>query len=149
MPYRTLSEWTQELGQPQQSDTFVQLFRAAVREGRLSAAELPQRFTLPKVNRQGQARSLKDMAFEDTPEAQRWFEETRARLSARPSRSLRVARLSAESVEAGVHDFAALAQATRERLQSRYERGQQLAASRRPGPAPKRGRRKTKTAAKG
>ncbi|MFC3919436.1 hypothetical protein ACFOUS_22320 [Deinococcus metalli] len=55
MPYatnygvHTLSEQVRKLANAQRSDAFVKEFRAAVRDGTFDAADLPQRFTLPKA----------------------------------------------------------------------------------------------------
>ena len=48
MTYQKLSEQIEQLSDPQRSDTFVKLFRAAVREGTFEAADVPGRFQLPK-----------------------------------------------------------------------------------------------------
>ncbi|CAM3427615.1 hypothetical protein DEDE109153_16530 [Deinococcus deserti] len=129
----TLSEQVQKLTNPQRSDAFVKAFRTAVREGIIEAAELPQRFTLPKeFSRRGQEgtynRDVKDMAFEVTPEFEEWFERTNMELATN-RRGAKV-KPTLENIEAGLIDFKALAAATREKMEASFSKGQKLGNSR-------------------
>lgn len=130
MTYRKLSELINELENPQQSEVFVRLFRSAVREGKVDAFDLPERFTLPKLYRKrgGEGtsqRQVKDMLFEDTPTFKKWFTETTTALAKKRLHRPKV-KPSLEAVESGALDFKALAAETRRKLQARYEHGQQL-----------------------
>ncbi len=73
MAYKKLSEQVHELSNPQRSDTFVKMFRDAVRDGKFEAAYMPERFTMPKqFTRRGSEgsyqRDTKEMLFEVTPQ---------------------------------------------------------------------------------
>lgn len=130
MTYRKLSELASELENPQQSEVFVKLFRAAVREGKVDAFDLPERFTLPKLYRKRGAegtsqRQVRDMLFEDTTSFKKWFTETTAALAKAGSRQSKV-KPSLEAVESGALDFKALAAETQRKMQAKYEHGQQL-----------------------
>lgn len=134
MAYRKLSELVGELGNPQQSEVFVKLFKAAVREGTVDAFELPERFTMPKVyNRRGAEgtyqRDSRDMLYEDSPSLNKWFEDTKTALAKAGSRQRKV-KPSLEAVETGALDFKALAAETRRKMQAKYDRGQHLGQSR-------------------
>ncbi|WP_216322522.1 hypothetical protein [Deinococcus aestuarii] len=155
MAYKKLSEQLQELNNPQRSDTFVKLFREAVREGKFEAAQLSERFTIPKQFRRRGAedtyqRDTREMLFEVTPEFERWFEQTNQDLAASPSRGSGKVRPSLEAIESGQLDFKALAEETRRRLQSSFEKGQTLgksrAATRGAAKAQPKGRGKAKAA---
>ena len=133
MPYARLSEQVQKLSNPQRSDAFVKAFRTAVREGVIEAADLPQRFTLPKeFSRRGQEgtynRDVKDMAFEVTAEFEEWFERTNVELATN-RRGAKV-KPTLENIEAGLVDFKALAAATREKMEASFTKGQKLGSSR-------------------
>ena len=155
MPYARLSEHVLKLSNPQRSDAFVKAFRTAVREGVIEAAELPQRFTLPKeFSRRGQEgtynRDVKDMAFEVTPEFDEWFERTNLELASN-RRGAKV-KPSMENIEAGLIDFRALAAATREKMEASFSKGQKLGNSRKKAPEAKQaagGRKTTATKATG
>ncbi|QLG13310.1 hypothetical protein HLB42_20490 (plasmid) [Deinococcus sp. D7000] len=130
MAYRKLSELVNDLENPQQSDTFVKLFKAAVRDGRVVATNLSERFTLPKTYiRRGTEgtyqRETREMLYEVTPKAERWIEETRAALVKTGIRTRKVS-LTSEAAQSGAVDFKALAAETRRKMQARYEKGQKL-----------------------
>lgn len=130
MEFQKLSDLVIELDNPQKSDVFVKLFRAAVRDGTILALDLPERFTMPKKYRRRKAagtyeRDTKDMLFEVTAETQAWFESTRAALRATGSRKAKP-KPSLEAVESGAVDFKAAAAATRRELQAKFARGQKL-----------------------
>lgn len=130
MAYRRLSDLVSDLEDPQQSDTFVKLFRAAVRDGRIVATDLPERFTMPKnFNRRGaegtHQRDTREMLYEVTPKAEKWVEETRAALAQARTRTRKV-KLTSEAVQSGEVDFKALAAETRRKMQARHDKGQQL-----------------------
>ncbi|RJF74629.1 hypothetical protein D3875_03550 [Deinococcus cavernae] len=134
MAYRKLSELAGELENPQQSEKFVQLFKAAVRDGKIDAMDVPERFTLPKVyTRRGAEgtyqRDQRDMVFEVTPQTEAWFKDTNEALSKAVQRPRRV-KLSLEAVESGAVDFKAAAEETRRKMQAKFEKGQQLGQSR-------------------
>ncbi|EYB66954.1 hypothetical protein DEIPH_ctg060orf0034 [Deinococcus phoenicis] len=149
MAYKKLSEQLQELGNPQRSDAFVRQFREAVREGKIDATYLPERFTLPKeFKRRGAEgsyqRDSREMLFEVTPDFEQWFEQTNNDLAATPTRRSGTPKPTAENIEAGVVDFKALAEETRRKMQASYEKGQALGRSRSQGRAKKgTGTRKT------
>lgn len=155
MPYKTLSQQLQELPDPQRSDAFVKRFREAVREGRIEAAELPERFTLPKQFRrrggeEGYQRQGREMVFEVTPEVEGWLEQTAQELATAPRRGRGQPKPSVEAIESGEVDFKALAARTREKMQASFEKGQALGQSRGQAKKPaakkapaKGGRRKT------
>lgn len=136
MAYRKLSELVAELDNPQQSETFVKLFRAAVRDGKLDAMDLPERFTMPKVYaRRGTSgtyqRDTRDMLYDASAKAEAWFESTKE-LMAKDKASTRKRRVkpSLEAVESGAIDFQAAVEETRRKMQLKYEKGQQLGMSR-------------------
>lgn len=152
MPYRKLSEQLQQLSNTQRSDTFVKRFREAVRAGEIEAAYVPDRFELPKAyRRRGERdtyrRGARDMVFVVTPAFERWFEAVNRELA--PARTGGRVAVSAQTIEAGLVDFRALAAQTRQTMQARFTKGQALGRSRAGGtgpatPAKKRGRpRKT------
>jgi hypothetical protein len=133
MPYRKLSDQVRELDDPQRSDTFVKLFRNAVREGEFDAAYIPERFELPKqYSRRGSeeryARDAKDMVFEVTPGFQKWFENVNRELSG-GRRAARV-KPSLDAFEKGDLDFKALAEETRRKMDASFKKGQNLGQSR-------------------
>ena len=72
MIYKKLSEQVRELSNPQRSDTFVKAFRSAVRDGRIEAAYIQERFTLPKAfttrGSNSYSKDSRDMVFDATPE---------------------------------------------------------------------------------
>lgn len=134
MPYSTLSDQVKQLKNPQRSDAFSRQFRDAVREGKIEAADLPERFTLPKEYRRRGAegtytRDVKNMVVNVTPAYEKWFAgvdealNTRMRRTAAPKASL-------EAVASGEMDFAAMVEETRRKLQGRYAQGQTLGQSR-------------------
>lgn len=134
MAYKKLSDLLVDLDQPQKSDTFVKLFRAAVRDGKIEAMDLGERFTMPKVfNRRGQQgtyqRPARDMLFEVTSDSEKWFEETKAALQKTGSRQRKV-KPSVETIESGEFDFKAAAEETRRKMQANFSKGQQLGNSR-------------------
>ncbi|WP_425147354.1 hypothetical protein [Deinococcus sp.] len=133
MAYRKLSEQVMNLTNPQRSDTFVKLFRNAVREGKIEGAYMPERFTLPKSfsKRGGGAsynRQAKEMLFEMNPAFDKWFEETNRELAA--SRKGGKIKASVEAIEAGLVDFKKMAAETRQKMQASYTKGQSLGKSR-------------------
>lgn len=130
MAYRKLSDLVHDLENPQQSDTFVKLFRAAVREGRIVATDVPERFTLPReYTRRGTEgtyqRNTREMVYEATPKVVQWVRETGAALAQARTRTKKV-KLTSEAVEAGEVDFRALAAETRRKMQAKHEKGQKL-----------------------
>lgn len=140
MAYRKLSEQLRELKNPQRSDAFIKQFREAVREGKLDATYLSERFTLPKeFKRRGAEgsyqRDSREMLFEVTPEFEQWFEQTNQDLSA-PGR-VGKPKPTAENIEAGLVDFKALAEETRRKMQASFKKGQALGKSRANRAAPK------------
>jgi hypothetical protein len=133
MTYRKLSEQVTYLTNPQRSDTFVKLFRNAVREGKFDGAYMPERFTLPKAfsRRGGGAsynREAKEMLFELSPSFDKWFDETNRELAA--SRKGGKIKPSVEAIEAGLVDFKAMAAETRQKMQASFKKGQSLGKSR-------------------
>ncbi|MPY68082.1 hypothetical protein F8S09_15605 [Deinococcus sp. SDU3-2] len=135
MAYKKLSEQIQELANPQRSDVFIRQFRDAVREGQIDATYLSERFTLPKeFKRRGAEgsyqRDAREMLFEATPEFEAWFEQTNNELAATTSRRGGTPKPTAENIEAGLVDFKALAEETRRKMQSSFEKGQTLGRSR-------------------
>jgi len=133
MTYRKLSEQVNHLTNPQRSDTFVKLFRNAVREGKFDGTYMPERFTLPKsFNRRGggdvYSRDAKEMLFELTPVFEKWFDQTNRELAA--SRRGGKIRPTVEAIEAGLVDFKAMAEETRQRMQVSFKKGQSLGKSR-------------------
>lgn len=134
MSYGKLSDLAIELNNPQHSDTFVKLFRAAVRDGKIEAMDAPERFTVPKMyKRRGAAgsyqRQARDMIYRDTPAVTAWFKGTKEALANTPTRQ-RKAKPSLESVQSGEYDFAAAAAETRRKMQAKFEKGQKLGTSR-------------------
>ncbi|WP_221090151.1 hypothetical protein [Deinococcus aquaedulcis] len=133
MAYKKLSEQVQELSNPQRSDTFIKLFREAVRQGKFDAAYMPERFTMPKqFSRRGAEgtyeRDTREMLFEQTKAFDAWFDETnRALASARRGGTVKP---SVEAIEAGLVDFKTMAEETRRKMQASYEKGQALGKSR-------------------
>ncbi|CAM3474043.1 HK97 gp10 family phage protein [Deinococcus saxicola] len=130
MAYRKLSELVNDLENPQQSDTFVKLFKAAVRDGRVVATDIPERFTLPReyTHRGAEGtyrRNMREMVYEATPKAQKWAEDTRAALAQARTRISKVP-LTSEAAESGAVDFKALAAETRRKMQAKHEKGQKL-----------------------
>lgn len=133
MAYRKLSEQVLSLSNPQRSDTFVKMFRSAVREGKIEGAYMPERFTLPKTfSKRGGGtsyqRQAKEMLFEVTPSFEEWFEEANRELTA--SRKGGKIKASVEAVEAGLVDFSQMAAATRLKMQASFTKGQRLGKSR-------------------
>ena len=123
----------QKLSNPQRTDTFVKMFRDAVRQGQFEAAYMPERFTLPKqFSRRGgegtYQRETKEMLFEVTPAFEKWFEQTNKDLGA--TRRAGTVKPSLEAIESGQLDFGALAAETRKRMQASFEKGQTLGKSR-------------------
>jgi len=141
VPYITLSDQIRKLHNPQRSDAFVKQLRTAVREGDITAADLPNRFELPKkyakrASSETYTRSVKDMVIDGTPAFEAWFETVNRELS--PSRSGGKIKVSAESIEAGLVDFKALAAETRKKMSASFDKGQALGKSRAgKKPAPK------------
>lgn len=136
MTYKKLSEQVQQLSNAQRSDTFVKMFRDAVRQGKIKAAYLPERFTLPKqFSRRGKAghyeRDSKEMMFEVTPAFEKWFEQTNRELAA--ARKGGTIKPTMEAVQAGLVDFNKMASETRKKMQASYEKGQALGKSRAKG----------------
>lgn len=133
MSYRKLSELVNNLENPQQSDVFVKLFKASVRDGRVVATDLPERFMLPKeYTRRGAEgtyqRNTREMVYEVTPKAEKWAEDTRAALAQARTRTAKV-QFTSEAAESGAVDFKALAAETRRKMQAKHEKGQQLGLS--------------------
>lgn len=142
MAFRKLSDQVQQLSNPQRSDTFVKLFRSAVREGEFDAVYIPERFSLPKQyakrgSEEKYAKDAKDMVFEVTSEFETWFERVNNDLSG-GRRAARV-KPSLEAIERGEVDFMTLAQETRRKMEASFHKGQNLGQS----------RAKTRGAAKG
>ncbi|UQN06286.1 hypothetical protein [Deinococcus sp. QL22] len=136
MSYIKLSVQIQKLSEPQRSDMFVKQFRSAVREGKFDALELPDgKFELPKqFTRRGTggekySKTAKDMLFEATPEFEAWFAATNTQLLD-GRKGTRAPVVSVENIESGAVDFKALAAATRQSMESKYQRGQTLGQSR-------------------
>lgn len=133
MAYRKLSEQVHKLSNAQRSDTFVKMFRDAVRDGKFEAAYMPERFTLPKqFSRRGDSdtyqRDAKEMLFQATPAFEKWFEQTNRELaSARKGGSIKA---SLENIEAGLVDFKSMAAETRKKMQASYEKGRALGKGR-------------------
>lgn len=137
MSYRKLSELVVDLNNPQKSDAFIKLFRAAVREGQFDAMDVPERFTVPKLySRRGAEgtyqRQTRDMLYEATPKAEQWFNQTREALARNDGRKRRI-KPSVETVESGLIDFKAAAEETRRKMQAKFEKGQKLGMDRAKG----------------
>lgn len=133
MAYKKLSEQIHELSNPQRSDTFVKMFRDAVRDGKFEAAYMPERFTMPKqFTRRGSEgtyqRDTKEMLFEVTPKFEKWFDEVNRELAA--ARKGGTIKPSVEAIEAGLVDFKTMAAETRKKMQASYEKGQALGQTR-------------------
>jgi hypothetical protein len=134
MAYSTLSEQVKKLTNLQRSDAFFRQFRDAVREGKIEAANLPERFTLPKEYRRRGAegsytRDVKNMVVNVTPAYEKWFAQVNEELNT-PVRRTAAPKASLEAVESGEVDFAAMVEETRRKLQGSYEKGQTLGQSR-------------------
>lgn len=134
MPYAKLSEQINELTNPQRSDAFFKQFRDAVREGDIEAADLPERFELPKQYRRRGAdetysRTVKDMVVNVTPAYKKWFDEVNEALST-VTRRAAAPKASLEAVEAGDVDFAAMVEETRRKMQASFKKGQTLGNAR-------------------
>ena len=133
MPYVTLSDQIKKLHNPQRSNAFVKQLRVSVREGDIEAANLQGRFELPKqFARRGSdmtyTRTVKDMIIDATPAFVAWFENINRELS--PARGGGKVKVSAESIEAGLVDFKALAAETRRKMGASFTKGQALGKSR-------------------
>lgn len=133
MTYKKLSEQIHELSNPQRSDSFVKLFRDAVRQGKFDATYMPERFTMPKqFTRRGSEgtyqRDTKEMLFEVTPKFEKWFDEVNRELAA--ARKGGTIKPSVEAIEAGLVDFKKMAAETRKKMQASYEKGQALGQTR-------------------
>ena len=133
MAYKQLSEQVQQLNNPQRSDTFVKAFRSAVRDGRIEAAYIQERFTLPKSyttrgSEDTYSKDSRDMIFDVTPEFEEWFRDLNKELAV--SRRGGKIRATVENIEAGLVDFKALAEETRRKMHNSFSKGQQLGASR-------------------
>jgi len=133
MPYITLSDQIKKLNNPQRSDTFVKQLRDAVREGDIDAADTPGRFELPKkFTKRGSTetytRTAKDLIIDGTPEFEAWFAKVNKELT--PTRAGSRIKVSAETIEAGLVDFKALAAETRRKMGASFEKGQKLGSSR-------------------
>jgi hypothetical protein len=129
MVYIKLSEQLQHLSNPQRSDVFVKLFRDAVRVGTFDAVQLPERFTLPKqfrsrISESHYQREVKDMLFEPTPTFHTWFEETNRALA--PAHASARVKATVEAIEAGLFDFKAMVEDTRQKMQASHDKGQML-----------------------
>ncbi len=140
MPFKRLSEQVKELSNPQRSDTFVKAFRNAVRDGRIEAAYIQERFTLPKsfTTRGGSdtySKDSRDMIFDVTPEFEAWFQDLNKSLAV--SRRGGKIKPTVENIEKGLVDFRALAEETRRKMAASFDKGQQLGASRAKRPAAK------------
>ena len=133
MPFVTLSDQVKKLHNAQRSDAFIKQLRISVREGDILAAELPARFELPKkYAKRGSdttyTRTAKDMVIDATPAFEAWFENINKELS--PTRSGGKVKVSAETIEAGLVDFKALAAETRKKMGASFTKGQALGKSR-------------------
>ena len=144
MPYAKLSDQIGELTNPQRSDAFFKQFRDAVREGKIEAADLPERFELPKEYRRRGAdetytRTVKDMVVNVTPAYKKWFDGVNTELSTSTRRAA-APKASLEAVESGDVDFAAMVEETRRKMQSSYAKGQNLGNSRKGAAAKPKGK---------
>ena len=133
MAYRKLSEQVQELSNPQRSDSFVKAFRSAVRDGRIEAVYIQQRFTLPKAyttrgSEGTHSKDSRDMIFDATPDFEAWFQDLNKELAV--SRRGGKIKPTVENIQAGLVDFKELAAQTRAKMHSSFSKGQQLGASR-------------------
>lgn len=134
MAYQKLSERVHQLSNAQRSDSFVKMFRDAVRDGQFEAAYLPERFTLPKqYSRRGTVdtyqKDTNEMLFDATPAFETWFEQINRELAA--ARKGGTIKPTLENIEAGLVDFKAMAAETRKKMQASYTKGQALGKSRR------------------
>lgn len=132
--YSKLSEQVEKLSNPQRSDAFVKQLRNAVRDGEFDAAELPERFTLPKEfklrgSNETRRRDVKDMLIDVTPAFEEWFDNINTELSTSARRTARP-KVTVENIEAGAVDFRALAEETRRKMQASFKKGQALGNSR-------------------
>lgn len=135
MQYRKLSDQVGDLSNPQRSDAFVKLFRAAVRDGRFDATYIPERFALPKeYARRGSegtySKDSKDMVFEVTPQFEHWFENVNKDLEGGRRSAAAKVKPSLEAFESGTLDFKAMAEETRRKMDASYKKGQSLGQSR-------------------
>ncbi len=140
MAFKKLSDQVQELSNPQRSDTFVKAFRNAVCDGRIEAAYIQERFTLPKSfttrgNDGTYSKDSRDMIFDATPEFEEWFQDMNKSLAV--SRRGGKIKPTVENIEKGLVDFRALAEETRRKMAASYSKGQQLGASRAKKPTAK------------
>lgn len=140
MAYEKLSAQVEQLTNPQRSDAFVKQFRNAVREGKIEAADLPERFELPKEYRRRGAdetysRSMKDMVVDVTPAYKKWFDGVNEELST-VTRRTAAPKASLESVESGDVDFAAMVEETRRKMQASFAKGQTLGNARKAAAKP-------------
>ena len=140
MAYEKLSVQVEKLTNPQRSDAFFKQFREAVREGKIEAADLPERFELPKEYRRRGAdetytRTVKDMVVNVTPAYKKWFDDVNETLSI-PTRRAGTPKASLEAVEAGDVDFAAMVEETRRKMQASFEKGQNLGNTRKAAAKP-------------
>lgn len=133
MAYRKLSEQVQKLSNPQRSDTFIKMFRNAVREGKFEAAYISERFSMPKAySKRGSndtySKDAKEMIFDVTPAFDKWFEGVNRDLAA----SRRGGRIkpTVEAFENGLVDFKTLAAETRQKMEASFKKGQSLGKSR-------------------
>jgi hypothetical protein len=141
MPYEKLSAQMDNLTNAQRSDAFYKQFRDAVREGKIEAADLPERFELPKEYRRRGAdetytRTVKDMVVNVTPAYKKWFDGVNESLSA-VTRRTAAPKASLEAVEAGDVDFAAMVEETRKKMQASFAKGQNLGNARKSAAKPK------------
>ena len=140
MAYEKLSAQVEQLTNPKRSDAFVKQFRNAVREGKIEAADLPERFELPKEYRRRGAdgtysRTMKDMVVDVTPAYKKWFDGVNEELS-QNTRRASAPKASLESVESGDVDFAAMVEETRKKMQASFAKGQSLGNSRKTAAKP-------------
>ncbi|MDV6376171.1 hypothetical protein [Deinococcus arenicola] len=133
MAYKKLSEQVHELSNPQRSDTFIKMFRDAVRDGKFEATYMPERFTMPKqFTRRGSEgtyqRDTKEMLFDMTPKFEKWFDDVNRELAA--ARKGGTIKPTVEAIEAGLVDFKKMAAETRKKMQASYQKGQALGQTR-------------------
>lgn len=133
--FSKLSEQIKELDNPQRSDVFVRLFRAAVRDGEFDAVYSKERFTLPKqyVRRGAQGgdyqKDSKDMIFELTPAFEAWFSKVNGSLS-QNKRAPKKPLPSIDAFSSGSLDFKKFAEETRQKMLASQVKGQKLGRSR-------------------
>lgn len=123
----------ENLTNPQRSDAFYKQFRDAVRSGEIEAADLPERFELPKEYRRRGAdetysRTVKEMVVNVTPAYRKWFDGVNETLGT--ARRVAAPKVSLEAVEAGDVDFGAMVEETRRKMQASFEKGQTLGNAR-------------------